>query len=193
SLVQTAANQHRHQAGVTDFCARLCAETARSPKHELLDLLPTQRSQISYEHQWTRYPLYPDASFQLRADDDWHWCLVEFERRATTPRRVPERLRAYRRYFGSDYVRPDHGGQLPLVLFVFETERAESTFLDTAEQVSPAPFLSSNLDAIEAHEMLGRSWRAWGARVPDRHRLEQYGQLLGQPATAPTTRAQQFR
>ena len=193
SLVQTAANQHRHQAGVTEFCARLSAEAARSPDHELLDLLPTQRSQISYEHQWTRYPLYPDASFQLRAHDDWHWCLVEFERRATTPRRVPERLRAYRRYFGSDYVRPDHGGQLPLVLFLFETERAESTFLDTAEQVSPAPFLSSNLDALEAHGVLGRSWRAWGARAPDRHRLEQYGQLLGQAPTAPTTRAQQFR
>ena len=193
SLVLTAANQHRHQAGVTEFCARLSAEAVRSPDHELLDLLPTQRSQISYEHQWTRYPLYPDASFQLRAHDAWHWCLVEFERRATTPRRVPERLRAYRRYFGSDYVRPDHGGQLPLVLFVFETERAESTFLDTAEQVSPAPFLSSNRDAIHEHGVLGRSWRAWGARVPDRHRLEQYGQLLGQQSTAPTTRAQQFR
>lgn len=193
SLVQTAANQHRHQAGVTDFCATLSAEAARSSDHELLDLLPTQRSQISYEHRWTRYPLYPDASFQLRSHDDWHWCLVEFERRATTPRRVPERLRAYRRYFGSDYVRPDHGGQLPLVLFVFETERVESTFLDTAEQVSPAPFLSSNLDALREHGVLGRSWRAWGARAPDRHRLEQYGQLLGQQSTAPTTRAQQFR
>ncbi|MYF22317.1 MAG: hypothetical protein F4209_06160, partial [Chloroflexi bacterium] len=188
SLVQTAANQHRHQAGVTEFCARLSAEAARSPHHELLDLLPTQRSPISYEYQWTRYPLYPDASFQLRAHDDWHWCLVEFERRATTPRRVPERLRAYRRYFASDYVRPDHGGQLPLVLFVFETERAESTFLDTAEQVSPAPFLSSHLDALRKQGVLGRSWRAWGARAPDRHRLEQYGQLLGQAPTAPTTR-----
>ncbi len=84
SLVQTAANQHRHQAGVTEFCARLSGEAAHSPDHELLDLLPTQRSQISYEHQWTRYPLYPDASFQLRAHDDWHWCLVEFD--AAPPR-----------------------------------------------------------------------------------------------------------
>ncbi len=158
SLVQTAANQHRHQAGVTWFCARLSAEAARSPGHELLDLLPTQRSQISYEHQWTRYPLYPDASFQLSYRGDWHWCLLEFERRATTPRRVPERLRAYRRYFGSAYVRPDHGGQLPLVLFLFETKRAESTFLDTAEQVSPAPFLSSHLDALPEQGILGCSW-----------------------------------
>lgn len=88
-------------------------------------------------------PALPRRSFQLRAHGDWHSCLVEFERRAATLRRVPERLRAYRRYFRSGYVRPDHSRQLPLVLFVFETERAESTFLDTAEQVSPAPFLSS--------------------------------------------------
>jgi len=106
---------------------------------------------------------------------------------------VPERLCAYRRYFRRDCVRPDHAGQLPLVLFLFETERAESTFLETAEQVSPAPFLSSHLDAIEGQGVLGRSWRAWGARVPDRRRLEQYGELLGQLPTAPTTRAQQFR
>ena len=59
SLVQTAANQHRHQAGVTEFCARLSAEAARSPDHELLDLLPTQRSQISYEHQLDPLPALP--------------------------------------------------------------------------------------------------------------------------------------
>ena len=42
------------------------------------------------------------------------------------PRRwsVLERLQAYRRYFESGYPRRDHGGQLPLVLFVFESEHA---------------------------------------------------------------------
>ena len=188
SMLQTLANQHRHQAGITEFCAMLSAEAAHSPEHEILDLLPTHRSQIIYEHRGTRYMLYPDASFQLGAGDHWHWCLLEFERRATTPKRVPERLRAYRRYFQSDYVRPDHNGQLPLVLFVFESEQAESTFLDTAEQVSPAPFLSSNLDALNQHRVLSRSWRAWGATSPDRHRLQQYGQLL----VVQHTRAEHF-
>ena len=60
----------------------------------LLDLLPTHRYQLSYEHRGTRYPLYPDGSFLLRSGEDWHWCLLEFERRATTTRCVPERLRA---------------------------------------------------------------------------------------------------
>ena len=186
SALQTMANQHRHQAGITEFCANLSAEAARSPEHEILDLLPTHRSQISYEHQGTRYLIYPDASFQLRTDDDWHWCLLEFERRATTPKRVPERLCAYRRYFESDYIRPDHSGQLPLVLFVFETEQAETTFIDTAERVSPAPFLSTHLGALSEHGILGRSWRAWGATSPERHRLQQFDLFLN----APTTRAE---
>ena len=186
SALQTMANQHRHQAGITEFCANLSAEAARSPEHEILDLLPTHRSQISYEHQGTRYMLYPDASFQLRGGEDWHWCLLEFERRATTPKRVPERLRAYQRYFQSDYIRPDHSGQLPLVLFVFETEQAETTFIDTAERVSPAPFLSTHLGALSEHGILGRSWRAWGATSPERHRLQQFDLFLN----APTTRAE---
>ena len=188
SALQTMANQHRHQAGITEFCANLSAEAARSPEHEILDLLPTHRSQISYEHRDTRYMLYPDASFQLRTGDSWHWCLLEFERRATTPKRVPERLRAYQRYFQSDYIRPDHSGQLPLVLFVFESEQVETTFLDTAERVSPAPFLSTHLGALSEHGILGRSWRAWGATSPERHRLQQFGLLL----TVQHTRAEHF-
>ncbi|MCY3570829.1 MAG: hypothetical protein OXH19_05760 [Chloroflexi bacterium] len=201
SLVQTAANQHRYQAGVTEFCARLSAEAARSPDHELLDLLPTQRSQISYELQWTRYQLYPDASFQRSYQGDWHWCLVDFERRAVTPRLVPERLRAYRRYFGSDYVRPDHGGQLPLVLFVFETERAEATFFDTAEQVSHVPFVSSNQPTLTKEGVLGPSWRLPPPHPADRvplhavptiqrhvqtsHRPGPSGSCRGHPRPAP--------
>ena len=188
SALQTMANQHRHQAGITEFCAMLSAEAAHSRDHEILDLLPTHRSQISYEHRGARYMLYPDASFQLGAGDDWHWRLLEFERRATTPKRVPERLRAYRRYFQSDFVLPDHNGQLPLVLFVFESGQAETTFLDTAEGVNPVPFLCSNLDALRQHGILGRSWRAWGAVSPDRRRLQQYGQLM----VVQHTRAEHF-
>ena len=54
---------------------------------------------------------------------------------------------------------------LPLVLFVFETEAAEATFL------------SSNVETLRNTGVLGRSWRAWGAAGPERHRLEQFGQL----------------
>ena len=94
TALRAIASQHQHQAGITEFAARLSAEVARSPDHELLDLLPTQRSQISYRSGFRHFVLHPDASFQLGCQGGWDWCLVEYERRATTPKRVPERLRA---------------------------------------------------------------------------------------------------
>ncbi len=44
----------------------------------------------------------------------FEWCLFEYERRATTPRRLPTRLRSYERYFKSRYAANDHGGLPPL-------------------------------------------------------------------------------
>ena len=85
-----------------------------TPTYELLDLLPTQRSQITYWHGGDRYVVHPDASFQLSYQGYWDWRLLEYERRAVTPRRVLDRLRCYRRYFGSGQAERDHGGLLPL-------------------------------------------------------------------------------
>ena len=74
--------------------------------------------------------------------------MLEYERRATTPRRVRSRLENYRRYFRSGYARRDPGGELPLVVFVFENEEDEDAFMDAPSYVDHAPFGSSNLDTI---------------------------------------------
>ena len=132
---------------------------ARDQDYELLDLLPTHRSQITYWHRNRRCVLHPDASFQLSCLGDWHHCLPEFERRAVTPKRVPERLRGYLRYPNSGYAQRDHGGLHPLVLFVFETSEAEETFLNVHAKVRHAPFASSHLDALKQHGVLGEAWR----------------------------------
>ena len=76
-----------------------------------------------------------------------------------TPKRAPERLRGYRRYFASNYPKRDHGGADPLVLFLFETAEAEAAFLDTAARLSHAPFASSNLPTQADQGVLGASWR----------------------------------
>lgn len=68
--------------------------------------------------------LLPDASLQFSRQVDWDWCLLKDECRATTSKRVPERLRPYRRYFQSDHARRDHCGAWPLVLFVFKSAAA---------------------------------------------------------------------
>ena len=59
----------------------------------------------------------------------WRFYFLEFERRATTPRRVRTRLGNYRRYFNSGWPNRDHGGLPPLVLFVFPNLDAEEGFL----------------------------------------------------------------
>ena len=158
TALRAIASQSEHQRGITEFAARLTAEAARHPNYELLDLLPTHRSQITYWHDGRRYVLHPDASFQLAYQRDWDWCLLEYERRAVTPKRVPERLRGYRRYFLSDYPRRDHGGAEPLVLFLFESDEAEAAFLHTAARLSHAPFVSSSLPTLTERGVLGPSW-----------------------------------
>ena len=55
----------RHHAGVVDFVSALSAEVARSPDHDMWDLLPTSRSSIGYRYDWTTYVIHPDASFTL--------------------------------------------------------------------------------------------------------------------------------
>ena len=160
SALRALASQAEHQHGITEFAARLSAEVGHDPDYELLDLLPTQRSPITYHaRNQQHFVLHPDASFQLSYQGDWDWCLLEYERRAVTPKRVPERLRGYRRYFQTDYAWRDHGGVEPLVLFLFETAEAERTFLDHAAALRHAPFVSSNLPTLAKEGVLGPSCR----------------------------------
>lgn len=48
----------------------------------------------------------------------------------------------------SGYARRDHGGEPPLVLFVFETPDDEDALMDAPSYVDHAPFASSNLENI---------------------------------------------
>ena len=159
TALRDLASQLQHHAGVTSFAAALTAEAARSPDHGLFDLLPTSRSSIGYRYDWTTYVILSDASFTLEYRGRWRPYLLEFERRATTPRRVAARLESYHRYFLSGWAERDHGGLLPRVLFVFETPGNEEAFLDSAAGVRSVPFLTSNLESLAERGILGNSWR----------------------------------
>ena len=113
---------------------------------------------MGYWHGDTNYVVHPDLSFTLDLPQGYRHCFLEFERRATTPRRVRARLENYRRYFRSGYVRRDHGGELPLVLFVFETPDGEDAFMDAAAHVNHAPFASSSLETIAQQGILADTW-----------------------------------
>ena len=158
TALRTMASQPDHHSALTTLAANLPADCACSREYGVLDLLLTSRSAVGYWHDQTNYVVHPDLSFTLDLPPGYRHCFLEFERRATTPRRVRARLENYRRYFRSGYARRDHGGELPLVLFVFETEADEDAFLDAAACVDHAPFASSNLDTIARWGILVDTW-----------------------------------
>ena len=168
SSLRAIANQLDHQAGITDLAAALCTEIARSPDHRLFDLQPTSRSSAGYRHERKRYVIHPDASFVLERRGERRTYFLEFERRATTPKRVPDRLKSYRRYFSSGWAERDHDGEPPIVLFVFESDDGEDAFIATAASVRHAPFFTSNLRMMASRGVLGTSWRLPLPNPPDR-------------------------
>ena len=158
TAVRALASQLRHHAGVIDFAAALSAEVARSLDHDLFDLLPTSRSSIGYRHDWTTYVIHPDASFTLEYQGRWRPYLLEFERRATTPKRARSRLKSYQRYFLSGWAERDHEGRPPRVLFVFESPDNETAFLDVADTVKGVPIITSNAETLAKYGILGDAW-----------------------------------
>ena len=175
SALRTIASQMEHHDALTGFAATLSAEAARSQEYGVLDLLPTSRSSIGYYYHGTNYVVHPDASFTLDLRDGYRYCLLEFERRATTPKRVRARLENYRRYFQSGWPKRDHGGQLPLVLFVFQTPDDEDAFLRIAARSNSVPLSSSNLQTLTERGVLGDAWRLPLPNPADRlplHRLD---------------------
>ena len=158
TALRSAASQPDHHAALTTLAATLTDECAKSRDYGVLDLLPTPRSAVGYWHDDTSYVVHPDISFTLDRPEGYRHCFMEYERRATTPRRVRDRLENYRRYFQSGYARRDHGGEPPLVLFVFETPDDEDAFMDAASYVAHAPFASSNLETIAQHGILADTW-----------------------------------
>ena len=159
TALRAIASQIEHHDAITGFAAALSAETARSPDYEVLDLMPTSRSAVGYRWDWTNYVVHPDASFQLWHKGRWRFYLLEFERRATTPRRVRTRLGNYRRYFNSGWPNRDHGGLPPLVLFVFPNPDAEEGFLHGVSGSHRPILFTSNLQTLDERGVLGDAWQ----------------------------------
>ena len=159
TALRAIASQMEHHDAITGFAAALSAETARSTDYEVLDLMPTSRSAVGYRWDWTNYVVHPDASFQLAYRNRWRFYFLEFERRATTPRRVRTRLENYRRYFNRGWPNRDHGGLPPLVLFVFPNLNAEEGFLHGVSGSNRPILFTSNLQTLDERGVLGDSWQ----------------------------------
>ncbi len=161
TALRSIASQMEHHDAITGFAAMISAEAARSNNHdyEVFDLMPTSRSSVGYRWDWTNYVVHPDASFLLAYRGSFRSYLLEFERRATTPRRVRTRLGNYRRYFRSGWPNRDHGGLPPLVLFVLPNPDAEEGFLRAAGGSNRPILFTSNLQTLDERGVLGDSWQ----------------------------------
>ena len=157
--MRAIASQMEHHDAVTGFAAMLSAEAARSRDCQVLDLMPTSRSSVGYRRDRTNYVVHPDASFQLAYRGQWRSYLLEFERRATTPRRIRARLGNYRRYFDSGWPNRDHGGLPPIVLFVLPAPDAEDRFLRGVAGSNRPILFTSNLRTLASRGVLGDAWR----------------------------------
>ena len=175
TALRSLDSQMEHQDAINTVVAALSAEVAKSDDHFLLELLPTSRSSIGYRHQGQDYVIHPDATFWLSCQGDWRPYFLEFERRAVTPKRVRARLKNYPRYFASGWADQDHAGQLPLVLFVFETHDAEDAFL-LAAGAHRLPICTSNLEMINDLGVLREVWRWPPPNAPDRLPLHRLGE-----------------
>ena len=188
TALRTMASQLHHHDAITNFAAALTAEAARSQDYDLLELLPTLRSSIGYNYHGAGYVVHPDASFRLAYQGESRPYFLEFERRATTPKRVRVRPENYRRYFDSGWADRDHGGQFPLVLFVFETPEADNAFYCAAGRSYRAPLFTSNLDLLTERGVFGDAWR-----LPPPHPCERLPlHCLDQTALCPNGRSQHF-
>ena len=86
------------------------------------------------------------------------------------PRPPQELPRLLRQRLGDQ----DHAGQLPLVLFVFETHEAEAAFL-LAAGAHRLPICTSNLEMINDLGVLREVWRWPPPNAPDRLPLHRMG------------------
>ena len=173
TALRSLDSQMSHQDAINTVVATLSADVARSRDHHLLELLPTSRSSIGYRYQGADYVIHPDATFWMSHQGDWRPYFLEFERRAVTPRRVRARLKNYPLYFASGWAGLDHAGQLPLVLFVFETHDTEDAFL-LAAGPHRLPICTFNLELINELGVLREVWRWPPPNAPGRlplHRL----------------------
>ena len=159
TFLRTIASQLDHHDAVTSFAATITAEAVRSDAYVVFDLQPTSRSTIGYTYNDTNYVVHPDAAFVLGRWGYTRHCLLEFERRAITPKRIRARLTNYRRYFRSGWPHRDHGGHDPLVLFVFETSQSEECLPTHRRRNSRLPsLLTSNNELINERGVLGDVW-----------------------------------
>ena len=180
TALRAMASQPGHHATLTTLAAGLTAECARSRDYGVLDLLPTSRSAVGYWHGHTNYVVHPDLSFTLDLPRGYRYCFLEFERRATTPRRVRAGWRTTAATSAAATPGRTTAGNGPWCCSSSRPPHDEDAFLDAAAYVDHAPFASSNLATIARRGIMADTWLLPAPEPWERLQLQQLdkGQLF---------------
>ena len=162
------AGQLRHTDGVHRFVSLLAEACRSSEDAQLLEALPSHRSERWFVVGGRYYGVRPDASGVVRAGRAHVPFLLEYEERATTPTAASSRLDPYRRYFDV-LTRVEDWGRHPALLVVFGEAGDASRFAaHCARNLSvPRTFSGDRLplyvcsvDDLVRTGVLGKSWLA---------------------------------
>ena len=160
------AGQLRHTDGVHRFVSLLAEACRSSEDAQLLEALPSHRSERWFVVGGRYYGVRPDASGVVRTGTAHVPFLLEYEERATTPTAASSRLDPYRRYF-EVLTRVEDWGRYPALLVVFgEAADAGRFAAHCARNLSvPRTFSGDRLplyvcsvDDLVRTGVLGKSW-----------------------------------
>ena len=168
--IRTLAKELRHTTGTYEVVSLIMDACHRSQSWKIAQMLPAHRWERRYRYGTRRSrirrdiwrAIKPDAVFML-AHQQGHQrlsCILEYERRATVPARMEERIQRYRAYYGSPDTTHDFPDR-PTLLVVFQAKEDASRFVSYTAHATgePIPMLVSSIEEIEnAGNALGACW-----------------------------------
>ena len=172
SKLGNLAVQLAHTTGVNDVVSLFMRSCQRNVSWNILHALPADRWERAFRYGRRRNSRWPDIWHSIKPDAVLvleHrlerrrlMFFVEYERRATNPSRMEERIRPYEAYYFSPDTIDDFPGGLPAVLVILSKREDASRFVTHAAGRSgrALPMLVSSIDEIHgAGTALGNCWK----------------------------------
>lgn len=164
--LRVLARELKHTDSVHEIMRAIQTECAASDSDELEEVLPPHRWERWFYYNRRRYGIRPDATALVKCNGRRHAWLIEYEQRASTPKRMSEKLQRYVRYFGSLDTGQDFE-VAPVALVVFPDRGSAARFAVTARRTTGRSrfgrnlrlrVLVSSLEDIRRDGFMGSCW-----------------------------------
>jgi len=160
SKAHVLLKERLHTDGVYAFLSLLMQSCRNSLSWDIVQALPAHRWERHFkhgrstnrQHPYISRSIRPDATFVLKHPDrSFASFVVEFERSATSPFPMSEKIEKYRHYFAAESTAQDFPDGRPTILFVYETRDNAGNFVTHASTKggSELPMLVTSLEDLE--------------------------------------------